>query len=181
LNRGTFLRRVFFFAHLGLGLGLAWLVAWKLPVRFDYRLVLFGSLLPDIIDKPLGYVLGLEGRIWAHTLVFLLALTALSFAPRLWSLRFVAFGVGTHYLVDRLWESPRILLYPAFGWSFNPVAFDTERWVYTLLNDPLVQAGEIIGAAILVLFVWRNRLGSWKALRDFARHGTLPGVGPNQP
>jgi len=102
LSRGPFPRSVFFFAHLGLGLGLAWLLAWKLPVRFDYRLVLFGSLLPDIIDKPLGYVLGLEGRIWAHTLVFLLALTALSFAPHLWSLRFVAFGVGTHYLVDRL-------------------------------------------------------------------------------
>ena len=172
---------MFFFAHLGLGLGLAWLVAWKLPVRFDYRLVLFGSLLPDIIDKPLGYVLGLEGRIWAHTLVFLLALTALSFAPRLWSLRFVAFGVGTHYLVDRLWESPRILLYPAFGWSFNPVAFDTERWVYTLLNDPLVQAGEIVGLAILLLFAWHYRLVSWKDLREFVRHGTLPGPTSIQP
>jgi hypothetical protein len=165
---------VFFFAHLGLGLGLAWLVAWKLPATFDYRLVLLGSLLPDIIDKPLGYVLGLEGRIWAHTLIFLFAILALSFTPGLWATRFVAFGVGTHYLVDRLWESPRILLYPAFGWSFNAVAFDTERWVYTLLNDPLVQAGEIVGAAILIVFVWRNRLGSWKALREFARHGTLP-------
>jgi hypothetical protein len=49
------------------------------------------------------------------------------------------------------------------------------------LNDPLVQAGEIIGAAILVFFVWRNRLGSWKALRDFTLHGTLPGAAPNQP
>jgi hypothetical protein len=172
---------VFFFAHLGLGLGLAWLVAWKLPVAFDYRLVLFGSLLPDIIDKPLGYLLGLEGRIWAHTLVFLFAVLVLSFAPGLWSLRFVAFGVGTHYLVDRLWESPRILLYPAFGWSFKTLAFDTERWVYTLLNDPLVQAGEVVGLTILIAFAWRYRLGSWKALRDFARHGTLSRSTPNQP
>jgi hypothetical protein len=172
---------VFFFAHLGLGLGLAWLVAWKLPITFDYRLVLFGTLLPDIIDKPLGYVLGLEGRIWGHTLVFLFVVLALSFAPRLWSMRFVAFGVGTHYLVDRLWESPRILLYPAFGWSFNPVAFDTERWVYTLLNDPLVQAGEIVGLTILIVFAWRKRLRSWRALREFARHGTLPLAAPNQP
>jgi hypothetical protein len=172
---------VFFFAHLGLGLGLAWLVARKLPVAFDYRLVLFGSLLPDIIDKPLSAVLSLEGRIWSHTLVFLFAVLAVSFAPRLWSLRFVAFGVGTHYLVDRLWENPRILLYPAFGWSFQPVAFDTERWIYTLLNDPLVQAGEIVGITILAVFAWRYHLGSWKALREFARHGTLPRVASNQP
>jgi LexA-binding, inner membrane-associated putative hydrolase len=172
---------VFFFAHLGIGLGLAWLVAWRLSVRFDYRLVLIGSLLPDIIDKPLGYVLGLEGRVWAHTLVFLFAVLLVSFAPGLWSLRFLAFGVGTHYLVDRLWETPRTLLYPAFGWSFSPVAFDTERWVYALLHDPLVQAGEIVGAAILLLFGWRQHLGSWKALREFARHGTLPGAMPHQP
>jgi hypothetical protein len=165
---------VFFFAHVGFGLGLAWLVAWKLPVASDYRLVLFGSLLSDLIDKPLSAVLALEGRIWAHTLVFLFAILAVSFAPGLWSLRFVAFGVGTHYLVDRLWESPRILLYPAFGWSFKSVVFDTEHWVYGLVHDPLVQAGEIVGAAILIIFVWRNHLGSWKALREFARHGTLP-------
>src|SRR5437667_342927 len=46
---------MFILAHLGIGLGLTWLLAWKSPARFDYRLVLFGSILPDLIDKPLGY------------------------------------------------------------------------------------------------------------------------------
>ena len=171
---------MFLLAHLGIGLGLAWLLAWKSPARFDYRLVLFGSILPDLIDKPLGYALGLETRIWSHTFVFLFAILAASFAPNLWSLRFIGFGVATHLLVDRIWEMPWVVLYPAYGWSFHPASQDAEHWIATLLHDPLVQAGEIVGASILVLFVWRKHLGSWRALREFVRHGTLPAGGPNQ-
>jgi len=44
----------FLLGHLGIGLGLAWLLSWRSPMRIDYRLVLFGALLPDLIDKPLG-------------------------------------------------------------------------------------------------------------------------------
>ncbi|TLZ95310.1 MAG: metal-dependent hydrolase [Methanobacteriota archaeon] len=137
---------MFLLAHLGIGLGLAWLLAWKSPARFDYRLVLFGSILPDLIDKPLGYALGLETRIWSHTFVFLFAILAVSFAPNLWSLRFIGFGVATHLLVDRIWEMPWVVLYPAYGWSFHPASQDAEHWIATLLHDPLVQAGEIVGA-----------------------------------
>src|SRR6059058_2857384 len=171
---------MFLFAHLGIGLGLAWLLAWKSPARFDYRLVLFGSILPDLIDKPLGYALGLETRIWSHTFVFLFAILAASFAPNLWSLRFIGFGVATHLLVDRIWEMPWVVLYPAYGWGFHPASQDAEHWIATLLHDPLVQAGEIVGVAILVLFAWRKHLGSWRALREFVRHGTVPGGAPNR-
>src|SRR5437016_14320643 len=91
---------MFLLAHLGIGLGLAWLLAWKSPARFDYRLVLFGSILPDLIDKPLGYALGLETRIWSHTFVFLFALLAVSFAPMLLLLWFGGFVVRTLRLRD---------------------------------------------------------------------------------
>ena len=44
----------------------------------DYRIVLLGSLLPDIIDKPLWLFVGshisFSGRGYAHTLLFSLAL-----------------------------------------------------------------------------------------------------------
>jgi len=172
---------VFLLGHLGIGLGLAWLVAWRSPGKCDYRLVLFGAILPDLIDKPLGYMLGLETRLWAHTFAFLVAILAVSFLPPSWPLRFVGFGVATHFLLDRLWETPRIILYPAYGWAFNPAIFDSERWFDILFHDPYVQAGEIVGAAILMLFLWRNRLGSWNALRAFLAHGTLPGRPEKQP
>src|SRR5438132_8873502 len=97
-----------------MGLGLAWLLAWKSPARFDYRLILFGAILPDLIDKPLGYALGLETRVWSHTFVFLSAILAVSFAPRVWILRFVGCGVATHLRVDPIVEMAWVVMSPAY-------------------------------------------------------------------
>jgi hypothetical protein len=61
--------------------------AKNLQKIIDYRLVLIASILPDIIDKPLGGVILKEsvgnGRIYAHTFLFLLFL----------------FGLGMFFLV----------------------------------------------------------------------------------
>src|SRR5207245_6262264 len=95
---------MFLLGHLGIGLGLAWVLSWKSPTRIDYRLVLFGAILPDLIDKPLAYVTGLDSRIWAHTFLFLFAILALSFVPRLRGFRLVGFGGATHLLLDQIWH-----------------------------------------------------------------------------
>lgn len=165
---------MFLLGHLGIGLGLAWLLSWKSRARVDYRLVLFGSVLPDLIDKPLGIALGLETRIWAHTFLFLFSVLLVSFMPPFGALRFVGFGVATHLLLDEIWIRPDIVWYPAYGWWFPPAAFDTERWFETLFHDPVVQAAEVIGAVILIAFALRHRIRSWNAVLEFARHGTLP-------
>src|SRR5438046_9117097 len=102
---------MFLFAHLGIGLGLAWLLAWKSPARFDYRLVLFGSILPELIDKRIGYALGLETRIWSHTFVFLFAILAASFDPNLLTLRFIVLGFATYLIVDRVWLRCAVVYY----------------------------------------------------------------------
>src|SRR5712692_11564715 len=158
---------MFLLGHLGIGLGLAWLLSTRSSVRIDYRLVLFGSILPDLIDKPLSLVLSLEGRLWAHTFLFLFATLALSFAPSWRGLRLVGFGVSTHLLLDRIWNQPAVVLYPAYGWSFPMAPFNVDRWFDTLLHDPYVQAGEIVGLAVLIAFAWAQGIVSWKALRDF--------------
>jgi len=165
---------MFLLGHLGIGLGLAWLLAWKSPVRVDYRLVLLGAILPDLIDKPLGIALGLETRIWAHTFLFLFTVLALSLVPAARNARFVGFGVATHLLLDEMWTQSETFLYPAYFWIFPPAPFSAGFWFDTLLRDPFVQAGEIIGATILVAFALTHRIRSWKALREFVRHGTLP-------
>ncbi len=38
--------------ELGIGLGLAWVVSYRNRAAVDFRLVLLGSILPDLIDKP---------------------------------------------------------------------------------------------------------------------------------
>ena len=171
---------MFLLGHLGIGLGLAWVLSRKSPTRIDYRLVLFGAILPDLIDKPLAYVTGLDSRIWAHTFLFLFAILALSFVPRLRGFRLVGFGVATHLLLDQIWNQPAVVLYPAYGWSFPMAPFNVGGWFDTLLHDPYVQAGEIVGFVLLVAFGWAHGILSWKGLREFIGHGTLPLSKPAQ-
>lgn len=64
-----------FFGHLGLTTG-AIKAAEKLDcnIKVDYRFVLIGSILPDVIDKPIGAFLFRNifhnSRIFGHTLLF---------------------------------------------------------------------------------------------------------------
>src|SRR5256712_9805172 len=116
--------QVFLLGHLGIGLGLAWLLSTRSSVRIDYRLVLFGAILPDVIDKPLAFVLSLEGRLWAHTFLFLFAILALSFVPSCRGARLLGFGGSTHLLFGRIWNQPAVVLYPAYGWTFPAPSFD---------------------------------------------------------
>src|SRR5438445_12617784 len=97
---------MFLLGHLGIGLGLAWLLSWKSPARIDYRLVLFGAVLPDLIDKPLAYVTGLDSRIWAHTFLFLFPILALSFLPALRAFRLVTLWVAPPWRPDMSWNQP---------------------------------------------------------------------------
>jgi len=53
----------------------------------DYRLILLGSMLPDIIDKPLGIWLFGNGISIAHTFVFSMVLMAASFTVYTWRRR----------------------------------------------------------------------------------------------
>lgn len=106
-------RLMLIFAHLGLTLAAASLFRRMNPVMI---LIAFGSLLPDIIDKPLGYFIfgtASMGRIYAHTLLFLLVLMALS-AIR-WNIVSLSGGVFAHLFLDQMWSSPAILLWPLLG------------------------------------------------------------------
>ncbi len=147
----------------------------------DYRLVLLGTVLPDLIDKPFGVALDLESRLWAHTLVFFLAIMSLSLLPRFAPVRWLGFGIGTHLLLDRIWEQPEIVLWPGFGWSFPVGAPTLEQFWYTFLHDPYVQVGEAIGLAVLIAFAFIQGIRSWAALREFLRDGALRGAESKKP
>jgi inner membrane protein len=166
---------MFLLGHLGIGLGLAWLLSWRSTFRIDYRLILIGAILPDLVDKPVAFLLNLDSRLWAHTFLFLFAILALSFVPSWRSLRFIGFGVATHLLLDQIWNEPRVVLYPAYGWTFPAAAFNVDRWFDALAHDAVVQVSEVVGFALLVAFAWAHGIRSWKSLRAFVTHGTLPG------
>lgn len=167
---------MFIFGHIGITLGIVYLIAYSLDrltpgknFRIDYRWVAFGALFPDMIDKPLGRILLAEtigsGRIFAHTLLFgiLLFFAGYSFYRRSGdSNPFVLAGASfCHLLEDQLWKSPLVLFWPISGWSFPRDQiygnfFEYLAVVFSHAYDPAytgVFTSEIIGFCITALFV----------------------------
>jgi len=130
--------------------------------RLDYRLLLLGSMLPDILDKPLGTWLMADvlsnGRIFGHTLLFALILLGVGvylFARSRRSGMFsLALGCIAHLGLDQMWLQPQTLLWPLFGWSFpkGDVSHWLEGVIRTLVSEPGVYIPELIGALCLTIF-----------------------------
>jgi len=133
------------------------------PARWiDYRLILLGSLLPDIIDKPLAIWLHVgSGRGIAHTLVFAGLLAFAGLLVYAWrrgiGLLCLCFASMMHLVLDDMWLNPRTLLWPAYGWPFQGT--DTglwaslRSWLNTLASEPGAYLPEIAGASLLGVFV----------------------------
>ncbi len=183
-----------FFGHLGLGVvcGVGVTEADKLlepsqPLQLDYRLVLLGAVLPDLLDKPVGELIlpsaFHSGKIFGHTLLVSVCLLAVGGA--LYHSRrktgVLSLGIGTtsHLLGDAMWKTTATLLWPLLGW-FRPEEV-TGSWFARMLNylsSPFIFFTELTGLLLLVLLAYRAGLTSPAALGSFARHGTLPVAGP---
>ena len=127
-----------------------------------------GSLLPDIIDKPLAYVFNFGGgRSLAHTLLFALALLAASLylfitRRRTWLLALFT-GVFCHLILDSMWQNPQTLFWPVYGFLFPPRAPGNiiVRWISQLASNRIDEIFELGGLLIFGVFVWtllRRRL-----------------------
>ena len=153
-------------------------------IHIDMRLVLIGSLLPDIIDKPVGLYFLKEtfsnGRIFCHTLLFLIIITILilglfifKFYRKSWALMF-SFGTLTHLIFDQMWRTPQTLFWPLYGISFS--SMDLTNWFVNifiaLFTDPTVYVPELIGLGILMWFIWT--LLRRRELIYFIKYGKAP-------
>jgi len=145
----------------------------------DYRIVLLGSLLPDIIDKPLWLLaaghISLSGRDYAHTLLFNLALFICSLIliryRKSWLL-IISLCSFMHLILDQMWNSPVVLLWPLLG-PFPRE--ETVGWLpnifQVLFSYPHVYIPEIIGLVIIILFAYR--LVIRRSIISFIRGGAI--------
>ncbi len=151
--------------------------------HIDIRVLLIGSLLPDIIDKPLGYIIlqGTlsSGRVYCHTMLFfiLIVLAGMYLYQRRkknWLL-VLSFGIFTHLIFDQMWLAPHILLWPLYGWSFPQGNPDILLWMEEMLTGLITNPGtyipEIVGAVVLLIFIWR--LIRLKSLARFIIRGSI--------
>lgn len=152
------------FAHLGLTLALA-NIARKIYPRLNPSLafVALGSLLPDIIDKPLGYLIFGDmgtGRIFAHTLLFIIVLAAIATALRSRELASLAGGVFAHLIEDSMWKMPAVLFWPLLGsFPVNPPqgVLSYIQMLLMGLQNPAILVPEILGFAYLLYLASQMR------------------------
>jgi membrane-bound metal-dependent hydrolase YbcI (DUF457 family) len=167
--------------HLGATL-LAVRYVYRDPAM-DLRWVLVGSLLPDLIDKPIGSVFFHDTfgthRLAAHAIVLpILAFFAVLAFTRRGRTRKALVGLVIgwlfHLVLDAAWAVPEAFWWPFFGWSFPPQPDSAiGPLLARMLSDPLVWAGEAAGAAYLV-YLWRRYLSEPGSLRGFFSTGRIP-------
>ncbi len=178
------------FGHAGITLGAAALaagaaerlqnvpyskVSWfvSLARRVDIRILLVGSLLPDIIDKPVGQYFFREtfsnGRIFSHTLLFFIVLAGIGlFVFRRYHQRWLlilAAGTFLHLVLDSMWTAPATLLWPSLGFTFEKE--ELTDWLANIFRELLSHPGnyipELTGLVILIWFgltlVFRKKTG----------------------
>lgn len=193
--------------HAGLAAGAAWLIAIVIsknrtnsPIQpkpeyisdnlttignIDYRLVILGSLLPDIVDKPLWFLsqggLFPSGRSYAHTFLFSLilligGLILLKFRKS-WLLT-VSLSSFSHLILDEMWQTPATLWWP-FAGEFLRVT-DTTGWfagmIQPLITRPghytLVLLGEALGFIFILILTFRVIRA--KGVVSFIKTGFIP-------
>jgi hypothetical protein len=163
---------MFVLGHMGVG----GTMAAPLARRLAWRLVLVGTLLPDLVDKPLYYGLSLatgrEGaalgficgtRTVGHTALLVLLLGSAAAFSRSPALRALALGMATHTPVDILAEmvggepgrSALVAwLFPLLGPHFAVSPFH-DPWEHLgVLKHLDTILGEALGATLLL---WQLR------------------------
>ncbi len=187
---------MYLFGHIGITLGAAALAAQAvnrksapgkkaffgpLARSLDVRLLVIGSMLPDIIDKPTGVVFFRDtfsnGRIFAHTLLFLILLAGVGF----WLYRrngagwltALAWGTFAHLVLDEMWRLPKTLYWPLLGLEFDRLNLEGiySWWLERLISSPFIYVTETIGLAVVIWF------GAWvigrKKTSEFMLKGTI--------
>lgn len=161
-------------AHLGLGSVIGRLAGHALPFSMPFGWLLLGTMLPDLMDKPCFWAMGVIEHFttggWvpgkrgvAHTLLFLAGLAAVAAARRSQRWAAVSVGDGTHLILDfisKAWgahdaiqRNVCVLMWPACGFTFPTLAYGLHGRTLLWL--------EALGLLLLVIQLsvkpWRPR------------------------
>lgn len=172
---------MFFLGHLGIGSRVVQPVTQGLPQRY----VLWGTVLPDLLDKPLYYGLswffskrGAElgiisgSRSLGHTAITLLLLSSFAWIRKSKILAALSLGVASHLVLDSLSDlmqnSPEslssgfietTLLWPFLGLQFPTIPYHSLQEHLSIWQRPVLVWTEALG---LFLLFEQSRFNVWK-------------------
>lgn len=169
------------FWHLGAAL---WLFRWIFrDPKVDIRFLLVGAILPDLGGLPIGTLILADrystGELWFHSLIaptiymtVVLLTTRRGRRRRAW----MALGVGWlfHLVLDGMWVSQEVFLWPFFGEippgqaPFWPLAWERA------LHDPWRWVKEAVGLGYLVWLWIALGMSRRERLANTIETGRLP-------
>ena len=112
----------------------------------DYRFVILGSLLPDILDKSILLFLSGEkfktGRLFAHSLLFSLLIFILGIAvwygyKKSWVF-ILAACCFIHQMLDEMWKQSNIFFWPFYDFLSSRIHKLLQVWVPGMLKTPVI-------------------------------------------
>jgi inner membrane protein len=169
------------FWHLGVTAAIVYATLGRR--RIDYRVVLLGALLPDLIDEPLGRFFFRERydsqHLWGHTLllVVVLSLGVMLFlrgeAARRWFV--LPMAALVHLGLDAMWSHPVNFYWPLFGAHFPREHLGL--WWHAL-GRPVEILEELVGLGLLVYLGIGHDLQDPDHRRQFLKTGKLEGANP---
>ena len=145
--------------HLFFGTSAGLLLQDRFKSAYILPACILGSVLPDLIDKPLGYIvfpsIG-DGRLIAHSLIGFALILLITGA--LYKDRFViaALGIGilTHQILDEMWKIPVNWFYPILG-PF-PVYQMEDYFGWGLMRELTTPSEYLFALGILILLMNRT-------------------------
>jgi len=154
-----------FFWFIGTAVLSVWYV-FRDPL-FDYRFLILGALLPDVIDGIWGGARGLHSVTLSVAILILIMLVTIGRRARRKMLLGIPIGLFLHLVYDGAFANTSV-----FWWPFTGLSFDGSQL-------PVVERGwmniffELIGIGLCV-FIWRRfTLSNATSRRQFMSYGTL--------
>lgn len=150
---------MFLLGHLGITSGVFYALERKIKTRIDYRYVLVGAIISDIVDKSISLVLAgnpfTYGRFIGHSLLFTAAVFALYFVNKKFLL--LGFGIAAHLVLDVMWHFTETLFWP-LSKNFNTFVFnDANQWASTIFQ-PYNLTGEVVGGFALLYLCLKYKI-----------------------
>jgi membrane-bound metal-dependent hydrolase YbcI (DUF457 family) len=161
---------MFFFFHLFTGVVLGLLIGDLLSDNRWIVPCIVGAVIPDIVDKPLNFILvpavNGNGRFLFHNLLVLLILMAIGLL--LWNyysspiILSLDIGILSHQILDSMWTDPVRWLYPLLGPYLKNFTAPPD-FIFTLLGSDLFNPSEwiiivLLGLCVLLYVKYRKNI-----------------------
>ncbi len=134
--------------------------------------LLIGSILPDLVDKPLMLLRLENGRGFAHTLLF----TIISFLFVLILFKdkkSIPFSLLIGNLFHLILDLPYVpIFYPFISYDISFEEYPFEKW-YEAIFNPVILTTELIGLSLLFFIIFHNKLFNVASFWNYLNHGPL--------